>query len=286
MSTTKIRIGGVPEHFNEPWHIAIREKAFEPFGVELQWQIFDGGTGQMTKALREDTCDICILLTEGIVADIVHGNPSKIISGYVKSPLIWGIHSAPNHGVRKKDVYLKEHFAISRKGSGSHLMPVVHALLEGMKPHEDQFKVVQNLTGAIKSLHKDETQVFYWEKYTTKPYVTKGDLIRIDEFTTPWPCFVIAATNKIIESHGDLLDKILLTIHQYCQSFMEMTQAPEHIAETYGLQLADARQWFHVTEWYTHSWVSDKMLKNVLYMLEEAQVIQTGHHVDELVWLR
>jgi len=283
---SKISIGGVPEHFNEPWHMALRDQAFQNLGIELTWQVFDGGTGQMTRALREDTCDICILLTEGVVADILKGNPSKIISGYVKSPLIWGIHSAPSHGKRKKEHYLKELFAISRKGSGSHLMPIVHGLLEGMKPKDDQFKIVQNLDGAIASLHEDESQVFYWEKYTTKPYVDAGDLIRIDEFLTPWPCFVIAATNKIISKHAADLDQILRTIHQYCRSFMNMPEAPELIAEQYGLQLADARQWFHVTEWATDSWVSDKVLKNVIFMLEQAQVIEAGHSTDELIWLR
>jgi hypothetical protein len=35
--------------------------------------------------------DIAIILTEGIVKDIVAGNDSKIVQVYVESPLIWGI---------------------------------------------------------------------------------------------------------------------------------------------------------------------------------------------------
>ncbi len=286
MSKVKLRIGGVPEHFNEPWHRAIESGAFKAKNIEVEWQSFPGGTGQMTRALREDTCDVCILLTEGIVTDIINGNPSHIISGYVKSPLIWGIHSAPDQGVRPDTVYLKEQFAISRPGSGSHLMPIVHGLLERNKPEESQFTIVNDLGGAIESLNAGDTQVFYWEKYTTKPYVQKGDLIRIDEFITPWPCFVIAATDKIINNNPEALDTMLKVIHFSCREFMELENASQIIADKYELDPSDASHWFHVTEWTVDSWVSNKMLKNVLYMLQEAKIVEGHHDTAELIWQR
>lgn len=34
----QIRIGGVPEHFNLPWHLAIEDGAFKEAGIDLQWQ--------------------------------------------------------------------------------------------------------------------------------------------------------------------------------------------------------------------------------------------------------
>ena len=83
MKNNTIRIGGVPEHFNLPIHLAMESGAFESRGLNIEWTTFKGGTGQMTKALREDEVDVCILLTEGIITDIINGNPSKIISEYV-----------------------------------------------------------------------------------------------------------------------------------------------------------------------------------------------------------
>ena len=65
-----IRIGGVPEHFNLPIHLAREHGSFEKRGINLEWTTFKGGTGQMTKALRDKEVDACILLTEGIIADI------------------------------------------------------------------------------------------------------------------------------------------------------------------------------------------------------------------------
>ena len=91
--TTTLRLGGVPEHFNLPIHLAAERGDFAKHNIRIEWTDFYGGTGQMTKALRADAVDICFLLTEGIIADIIKGNPSKIISAYVKTPLTWGIHT-------------------------------------------------------------------------------------------------------------------------------------------------------------------------------------------------
>ena len=68
-----IRIGGVPEHFNLPIHLAMENESFQKRGVEVQWTDFYGGTGEMTRAMRKGDCDLCIVLTEGIIADIVDG---------------------------------------------------------------------------------------------------------------------------------------------------------------------------------------------------------------------
>mgnify|MGYP000498261169 FL=1 len=87
MEKIKLRIGGVPEHFNLPIHFAIENGMFASRGLDIEWIDFPGGTGQMTKALRDGEVDICILLTEGMIADIIKGNPSKILSEYVSTPL-------------------------------------------------------------------------------------------------------------------------------------------------------------------------------------------------------
>jgi hypothetical protein len=44
--------------------------------------------------LRDGSTDIAVILTEGIIKDIIGGNPSKIVQIYVESPLMWGIHVA------------------------------------------------------------------------------------------------------------------------------------------------------------------------------------------------
>jgi len=41
----KIIIGGVPEHFNFPWYLALRDKKFQDRNINLRWKDFPGGTG-------------------------------------------------------------------------------------------------------------------------------------------------------------------------------------------------------------------------------------------------
>ena len=286
MSKNTIRIGGVPEHFNLPVHLAKERGEFEKRGVKIEWTTFRGGTGQMTKALRNDEIDCCILLTEGIVTDIINGNPSKIISNYVNSPLIWGIHTGTKNSLDNyKDIYSKK-YAISRFGSGSHLMAIVDATSNEQKIKKSQFVVIKNLEGALESLGMGETDVFYWEKYTTKPYVDSGELRRIGQYLTPWPCFVVAATDKILAEQPENIIRMLRTIHDSNDSFMQDKTAINQVSKRFGQKKKDVEQWFHHTEWSIHGWVSNKMLESVVYNLKVAGIVKRKQTIPQLVWLR
>ncbi|MEX0316198.1 MAG: ABC transporter substrate-binding protein, partial [Allomuricauda sp.] len=75
----QVKIVGVPEHFNLPWHLAIEESAFEDRGIQLLWEDVPEGTGRMAKLLENGDTDMAIILTEGIVKSISQGNPTKIV---------------------------------------------------------------------------------------------------------------------------------------------------------------------------------------------------------------
>lgn len=282
----EIRIGGVPEHFNLPIHLAIEDGDFKTENINIKWIDFAGGTGEMTKALAEDQCDICIVLTEGIISAIINDNPSKIVSGYVKTPLIWGVHTGAESTLKNYNEIFNSKIAISRIGSGSHLMPTVDALIKGKSIEEDQFVVVKNIDNAIESLNEGKSDVFYWEKYTTKPYVQQKLLNRIGEFTSPWPCFVIAASNNLILSNPAELDKILRIIHKKCEEFMQREDAIELVSKRYNINPEDAGYWYHATEWEVDSWVSDKMLNSVLFTLKKANLLPEHANTSNLVWRR
>lgn len=287
MKKNTIRLGGVPEHFNLPIHLAKEQGLFDSRDVNIEWTTFKGGTGQMTKALREDEVDACILLTEGIIKDIIKGNPSKIISEYVTTPLIWGIHTSVKNELAHHSQVFDKRYAISRFGSGSHLMAIVDANSKGKEIKQDQFVVIKNLEGALASLEALESDVFYWEKFTTKPYVDQGLLKRVGEYITPWPCFVIAATDKVLKEQPDNIIRMLRTIHDACDTFMkEEDKAIRLVSERYAQQPADVERWYHSTAWAIHGWVSDKMLKSVVYNLRTAGIIDPEESIPPLIWER
>lgn len=286
MNTITLRVGGVPEHFNCPIHLAIEDGAFLNQGLTVEWKTFTGGTGQMCKALRDGEVDICILLTEGIIRDITRGNPSRIISNYVISPLTWGIHTSRKNDTVIDENFFNRRFAVSRYGSGSHLMPQVQANEAGERILDDRFVVINNLEGALKSLANLETDIFYWEKYTTKPYVDSGQLKRIGEYQSPWPCFVAAATQEILHKAPKGVVRFLRTVHDYTDHFMSNPENIFEVSRRYQLPIEDVERWYHSTEWATHGWVNNKMISNVLYHLKKAKLVETAALPEDIIWQR
>ena len=245
----KVRVVGVPEHFNLPWHLAIEEGAFEQRGIELLWEDVPEGTGRMSKLLNDHSTDLAIILTEGIVKSIADGNPSLIIQEYVASPLLWGIHVAADSEIKEIEQLEAKRAAISRYGSGSHLMAYLMAEKLGWDIESLQFVLVNNLQGAVDSLQAGESEYFMWEHFTTKPIVDQGIFRRLGDFPTPWPCFVIAANRNFIQKNGQLANHILEVINLYTKEFKKIPSIDRTLSNRYSLELADVQKWLKITDW-------------------------------------
>ena len=259
-----IRIGGVPEHFNMPWQFALQNKFFENAGIDLQWTDYPTGTGALAKDLRENNLDVAVLLTEGIVADILKGNPAKIVQYYVKSPLVWGIHVGAKSSIREVSELPGKKYAVSRLGSGSHLMAFVDADQRGFSLQPEQLVIVNNIDGAIQALTDGTADVFMWEKFMTKPLVDKGIFRRIGECATPWSCFVIAVRNEFLDANKDLLKKMLAAINAVSQDFKSQPGVIGMIAAHYNLAEADTTDWLSTVTWASDSFVNTTELENIM----------------------
>ena len=89
--------------------------------------------------------------------------------------------------------------AISRLGSGSQLMAYVNADNQGWKTDDFQFEIVNTIDGAVEALTNGTADYFMWERFMTKPLVDKGIFDRVADCPTPWPCFVIAVRDEVLE---------------------------------------------------------------------------------------
>ncbi len=245
----KVNIIGVPEHFNLPWHLAIAEGAFEERGIDLQWTDIPEGTGRMCQMLGNGETDLVIILTEGLVKSITEGNPAKIVQEYIASPLLWGIHVGAKSGYRSIPDLKTTKAAISRFGSGSHLMAYVNAQNEGWNTEKLQFELVNNLDGAVEALTNGTADYFMWEHFTTKPLVDKGIFRRLGDCPTPWPCFVIAATDKFLKGNSSILKHILEVINLYTTEFKQIPSIDRTLANHYEQQLEDIQEWLSLTRW-------------------------------------
>ena len=128
---TVLNVGGVPEHFNAPWYIATTRSDFHARPYSVRWTNFPGGTGAMCAALADGSLDVAVLLADGIVASTLSGNTARVIGTYVASPLYWGIHVHADSDHQTPEDLAGAPFAISRFGSGSHLMTYVEAHARG-----------------------------------------------------------------------------------------------------------------------------------------------------------
>ncbi|HXJ99314.1 MAG TPA: substrate-binding domain-containing protein [Gelidibacter sp.] len=245
-----VTIGGVPEHFNLAWYLTLKNGEYKAENINLKWNDYPSGTGAMTEALRTGEIDMAVILTEGIVKDIAEGNPSKIVQVFVESPLIWGIHVAKDSKFKTVQDLRGKRCAISRYGSGSHLMAYINAENHGWDIKNDlNFEVIQDMEGAIKALNNGDADYFMWEKFMTKPVVDSGVFRRIANCPTPWPCFVIAVRNEFLEANETTVKLILETINNTTIDFKEIPSIDRMIANRYAIQLDDVQEWLSLTEW-------------------------------------
>lgn len=276
-------IGGVPEHFNLPWYIALRNKGFHQKNINLRWKNYAGGTGQINRALREKEIDMAVLLTEGIVRDIINGNPCKIVQIFVKSPLLWGVHVAANSNYNTISDLKGTNAAISRYGSGSHLMAFVQAEnLHWDLKNDLKFKVILDLEGALEELPKGNGDYFLWEKFMTKPHVDNGIFRLIGEVPTPWPSFVIAVRNDILENEAESVAAILEVINNVTASFKNLPNIDQMIANRYGIKLNDVREWLSLTEWSDQQLTSNE-LETIQQKLLELELIDSKSQENSIL---
>lgn len=278
------RIGGVPEHFNLPWYLTLRNKEYHQEDINLRWTDYHGGTGQMCKALRDKEIDMAVILTEGIVRDIIKGNACKIVQVFVKSPLLWGIHVAKESNYQKISDLKGTAAAISRYGSGSHLMAYVNAENQLWDIEKDlNFEVINNLDGALEKLPMGIGDYFMWEKFTTKPYVDHGPFRLVGECPTPWPCFVIAVRNEVLEDDPQAVQSILSIINANTRSFKEIPEIDHMISKRYEQKLEDVQQWLSLTEWSQEN-LSEKEIDKVQNKLFQLDLIEDKVAIQDLLY--
>ena len=276
-----IKIAGVPEHFNLPWQLAIENNEFKDQDISLQWTNVPEGTGKLCEMLRNGETDLAVILTEGIIKDILNGNPSKIVQVYVESPLIWGIHVAAHSKFQSVAELKDTRVAISRRGSGSELMAYVNAHNNNWPTDNLQCEIINTIDGAVEALTHEKADYFMWERFMTKPLVDKGIFRRLDDCLTPWPSFVIAATDDLIKKHPQVIDQVLQIINAKTIDFKEIPAINETIANRFNQKTTDIDQWISRTQWSQQP-ITNEMLNNIQNQLLKFAIIDKKGTFAEL----
>ncbi len=279
-----LRVGGVPEHFNLPWRAAEIEGGFSDQGLRVNYQEFPGGTGAMTQALSNNDLDMAVVLSEGAVAHAIKEQDCALVKVFVRSPLIWGIHVGYQSRLKRIGEMRGARYAISRFGSGSHLMAIVDAARRGWSTDNLKFVVVKNLIGAQEALTKGDADVFFWERFITQPLVDKKIFRRIGQRPTPWPCFMISVRKAVLKKREGEVCQLLCVVEDFAKKLQRRKSTVDWVVEKYGLKQRDARSWFDGVRWATGFSPPKPAIAEIVSALSSLNVIpqQTPHDPD--IW--
>ena len=209
-----------------------------------------------------------------------------MVAVYVQSPLCWGIHT----GAQQADIQSAADldgkvWAVSRMTSGSHLMAVVLAQQQGWDHTALKYEFVGNLAGAKGALTATPPAAhgFLWEKFTTKPLVDAGDLRRVGEIPTPWPCFVLSVREAFLTEHAAAVRAVVAAVAGECAALKVAADAPAVIAARYKLQEEDITAWLSAVEWSCATARDDVMLRKVGETLAQLQILPQAP-APETLW--
>jgi hypothetical protein len=250
MTMEPLRLGGVPEHFNYPWHLAMGSDLGD---LAVTWEDQPGGTGEIVAKLAEGRLDLVSVLTEGTVRAIGEGLPVTIIQIYVSSPLRWGVFVPAASRFRAESELCGARIAISRFGSGSHLMAYLQAEANGWTVDDDQFVVVGGLDGAIESFAAGGADLFLWDQFMTRPLVDAGVFRQVGVRETPWPSFVLAARTEVLLARTAEVGRVVDAVVGRAVTLHDRPRVVGELADRYRLSIDTVRSWLAVTAFQPRS---------------------------------
>lgn len=270
----KIRLGGVPEHFNHLWHLPSTREIFRNRGYYYEWQSFPGGTGAMSLALEADETDVAIMLTEGAIAAIAQGKVFSIRSPFVVSPLVWGVFASAGRPVYQLPAMQNAVFAVSRMYSGSHLMAQFLAQRSNVLLREDQFHISRDLDGARAALKSGEADYFLWEKWMTRYLVHQGEFIQVNEIAAPWPAFVFVTRKGVLEDWEPFAEALMDAITAFKNLSEEELMA--ELMAAFNISHEDIKAWLGDVKYYdgNHYW-PDRLVAAAMIMQGKGMIAET-----------
>ncbi len=268
MAAAPLRLGGVPEHVNYPWHLAMASDAL--VDLDLTWEDQLGGTGEMVAKLADGQLDLVSILTEGTVAALADGLPATILQVYVSSPLRWGVYVPAGSAFTAEAELEGARIAISRPGSGSHLMAFIQAREWGWAIDPGQFVVVGGLQGAIESFAAGHTDLFLWDQYMTRPLVDAGAFRQVGVRETPWPSFVLAARTEVLLARTAEIGRVVDAVVDRATTLHRRVDVTGEVGRRYGLTSETVRSWLEATSFEPRSAFDPAIATSVAGALADA----------------
>ena len=122
-----------------------------------------------------------------------------------------------------------------------------------------------------------------WEHFTTKPLVDKGIFRRIEDCPTPWPCFMIAVRNDILENNLDAVKKVLNIINNEILHFKKTPEIAEILSKRYQQKLEDVEEWLKITEWNAGKPITKNLISRIQNKMMSFNVLEQKKNSYEFI---
>lgn len=230
-----------------------------------------------------------MLLSVSFSQDKLHSTTLKIESHQPRY-LGWALSAGKDSKHNSIDTLQNTNVAISRYGSGSHIMAYVLAdqrewLKKGEQPFE--FTVLNNFKNMRDGVNEGKCDYFMWETFTTKPYHDSGEIKRIGQITPPWPAFMFAAHTDLLAKDKQGLVKVLKAIEKATEVFMDQKEdeSIKHVMRILEYPEEDVRRWFKTVRYAEDSQQVSRSAINVTLstLLKAGVITEPTKSIDELV---
>eukprot|EP00981_Chlorochromonas_danica_P008068 scaffold1962_cov180-Ochromonas_danica.AAC.3 len=263
----KIRLACVPEQVNIPLALAVERGLLSHVGIDLEVQYVPEGTGKMIDMLLKNETDLALTVTDALIAANRQGKAVQMAGVFVTSPLVWAAAATgttPSIS-RTLPAFLSQHtplkVGISRPGSGSHTMGSYLAQQYHLDPkHGLSFHVAHTFQGLRDGVNKGDFDLFLWETFTTQPYFTTEEVVRVGEVAAPWPAFSFATASG--RDQEIFHDQLFPVIQQACSLFkaplpeQQEEESVRLIVDRMGHTEENARRWLKKVQYNPDSAMS------------------------------
>ena len=142
------------------------------------------------------------------------------------------------------------------------------------------FEIKGNFQQLRDGVNDGSTDAFMWETFTTKPYHDSGEVSRVGDISTPWPCFMLAARSSVVDTRLDELQRMLAVINRAAVDFHESPSAVKEVVDRTGLKEEDAQTWLNGVDIAANRFVSEAAIERVFDAFRKTGALDPDAEID------
>jgi len=228
------------------WHIAKERGIFQKYLPNVELVEFAGGTGELVKALSDNSIQVGWGLTEGILLGVVKGAKIGIAATIMESPLRWVIVVKPDAPYKSIQDLKGKTVATSRPGGGSNIVTLkTFADLGWVEGRDYYINPIGDLNAMIAGVKAGTLDALTFSRGVLTSLIEKGELRILAEVNYQWPEFSLGVTRDFASKNPEAVRAVILALNEAMKIFnQEKDYAKGLLKSMFGLSDAAAEEFY------------------------------------------